>query len=398
MKQKIWTSDFLKLCLANFFMFTSFFLLISALPLYVVNDLHGKESEVGLIISLFTVSSVLMRPYAGMLVDQLGRRKIVILAFILFVFSALGYFLAATVAGLLLLRLLHGVAFGLATTAAGTVATDLIPGERRGEGLGYFGMFNMIAMVMGPALGLYLIQEYSSYSLFFVSTITAIIALGLAYFVRYPEIQTKKHTRIRLSDWSKMIEPKAIPFSIPVLGTGVVYGGLVSFVSLYAKEQGNANWAAGFFMFFAGALVVSRAWAGKWADLKGVDFVFYPSMLFYVVGTLLLVMAQNQLAFVLSAVLIGFGYGATQPCLQAQSVRYVSAERRGTATATFYVFVDAGIGIGAFVLGWVAGLVGYRAMYLTTLLFIAFSIGAYIWARRKESSHPGDDFMGNMGV
>lgn len=387
MEKRIWTRDFLFLCLANLFMFASFFLLMSSLPLFVVNDLHGKESDVGLIIGLFTVSAVLIRPYAGMFLDRLGRRKMMLASLVLFAFATAGYFLVSSVFLLLLLRLFHGAAFGLATTSAGTVATDIVPPERRGEGLGYYGTFNMLAMVVGPALGLMIIQKYSANMLFIMSTSVAIIALVLAYIIRYREIDSSPQMKMRFSDWIKMIEPKAIPYSIPVIGTGVVYGGLVSFISLYAVEIGEASWAGSFFISFAITLVVSRAWAGKIFDRKGANLVIYPSLILFIIGLLLVSTAESQLVFNLAAACIGFGYGSTQPCLQALSIQGISDERRGAATATFYIFVDAGIGLGSFILGGLAGMIGYRSMYLFTIVFIVFSMISYFWAKKRETKN-----------
>ncbi|MBA4494591.1 MFS transporter [Paenactinomyces guangxiensis] len=392
MSTKIWTKDFIMLSLANFFLFASFFILLSSLPLFMVAELHAKEKQVGLIIGVFTVASVIMRPYAGMMLDQLGRRKVVLYSLALFVLASAGYFLVSTLVLLLLLRLIHGGAFGISTTALGTVAVDLVPAQRRGEGLGYYGTFNMLAMVAGPATGLLIIQKLSSGWLFFICFALAVTGLLCSMSVRYPQQGAKREVagRFSLSDWKKMIEPAAFPYSIPLVGLAVVFGGIVSFISLYASELGDPNLAGGFYFVYALALVSSRIISGKVFDQRGSDLVVYPGILCYVAGLICLGLAHHSGLFYLAGALIGIGYGGIQPCLQALVIQCVPAQCRGAATATFFIAIDAGIGLGSFLLGFVVNWLGYRGMFLSTILFVLVSCFLYWKARRNEMRECGD--------
>lgn len=383
MSNKIWTKDFILLSFTNFCMFASFFFLLSSLPLFMVEELHAKEEQVGLIISVFTVAVVLMRPYAGMMLDQLGRRKVVLFSLVFFILATAGYFVVSSLLLLLILRIIHGAAFGISTTALGTVAADLVPAERRGEGLGYFGTLNMLAMVIGPALGLFVIQQYSSGWLFFICFLLVVIGWLLALFIRYPETgQARK--AFRLSDWKMMIEPRAIPYSLPLIGLAVVFGGIVAFIPLYAAELGNANLAGGYYFVYALALVVARVISGKLFDQKGSDIVVYPGIIFYIAGLSCLGFAHGSVLFYLAGALIGFGYGSIQPSLQALVIQSVPEHRRGAATATFFIAVDVGIGLGAFLLGFVANWLGYRGMFLSTMLFVLISCMLY-WKARRDA-------------
>jgi MFS family permease len=370
------------LSLSNFFLFTSFFLLLSALPLFAMRELHAREEQVGLIIGMFTVAAILLRPYAGMMLDRWGRRSVVLFSLFFFVMAVAGYFGVVSIAILFLLRLFHGATFGVTTTALGTVAADLVPDSRRGEGLGYFGMFNMLAMVMGPALGLMLIQHLSAGWLFGICLLLALVAWGLALGIRYPEPK-KEGAVFRWSDWNKMIEKRAFPYSLPIVWLAVVFGGLVSFIPLYAQELGSADYASSFYMVYALALALARVIAGKAFDRKGPDVVVYPALFAYVAGLLCLGMAHGPLLFVVAGALIGIGYGSVQPCMQALVIREMPEERRGAATATFYIAVDAGIGLGSFLLGFPVVWWGYRGMFLALNLFVLLAGVLYTRVRLK---------------
>jgi MFS family permease len=304
----------------------------------------------------------------------------------LFVVVTAGYFAVSMLILLLLLRLVHGATFGVSTTALGTVAADLVPAERRGEGLGYFGTFNMLAMVIGPALGLIIVQHFSFYWLFMICFVCALVGWLLALPIRYPiaTSERKETMKFSISDLKKMIEPRAFPYSFPLVGLAVVFGGIVSFISLYAAEVEDASLAGGFYFFYALALVAARIVSGKLFDQKGSDIVVYPGILAYVIGLSCLGLAHDSVMFYLAGSLIGLGYGSIQPCMQALVIQQVPEHRRGAATATFFVAIDVGIGLGSFLLGFVANWFGYRGMYLSTIAFVIISCMLYWKARRDE--------------
>ncbi|MHB8157729.1 MAG: MFS transporter, partial [Desulfocucumaceae bacterium] len=152
--QKLWTRNFLLICLGNLMTFTSFYFLLPTLPIFVTDVLKGDEGNVGYIIGVLSLTAVLVRPLSGFLLDALGRKKIVVIALIGFSLSMAAYTLITSLALLLILRALHGVTWGFTTTGSGTIAADVVPPGRRGEGMGYYGLSNTLAMAVGPTLGL----------------------------------------------------------------------------------------------------------------------------------------------------------------------------------------------------------------------------------------------------
>ncbi len=385
MKERLWTRDFLLLCVVNFFMFSGFFVLLPTLPIFVVEALGGREDQVGLIIGIFTVAAVLARPASGVWLDLWGRRRVMIWSLALFVMASSAYLAAFSLIFLLLLRFFHGAAFGMSTTAAATVVADRVPSSRRGEGLGIFGTSTMLAMTVGPALGMALLRHGSYSLLFLVGAGLAVLAFLLSFPIRYPVAEAPPEEEVR--GFKRWIEVRAVPYSVSLVGPAIVYGGVVSFISLYAIELGNPQMAGGYFVVYALALVLSRVVSGKIYDRRGPDYAVLPGFLLYLLGLLALGFAGGPVLFYAGAGLIGFGYGAIQPSVQALVIGAVPAKRRGAATATYFIAMDAGIGLGSFILGLVAGWWGYRSIFLAGSLFVLASMAVYRWARgisRKE--------------
>jgi MFS family permease len=142
---KIWTKDFLFICIANFFVFIGFQMTLPTLPLFV-EKLGGSDQLIGIVVSIFTLSALLIRPWVGHALESKGRRFVYLVGLGIFVVSVGSYAFMSSLILLFLMRIIQGLGWGMSTTAGGTVATDIIPKKRRGEGMGYFGLSGNIAL------------------------------------------------------------------------------------------------------------------------------------------------------------------------------------------------------------------------------------------------------------
>lgn len=183
--EKLWSRNFVLLIFLNFAMFMGFQILMPVLPVYA-RSLGGNEATTGLVVGIFTISAVVVRPFIGKALDVFGRKKIFLIGFIVFCLFSLSYTIASTVLMLLLLRFFHGFGWGTTSTTANTVASDVIPHSRLGEGMGYFGLTSTMAMAIAPALGLYMIQYSSFNGVFIFSASAFLVAMGLSLGIRYP--------------------------------------------------------------------------------------------------------------------------------------------------------------------------------------------------------------------
>ncbi|WP_242143279.1 MULTISPECIES: MFS transporter [unclassified Bacillus cereus group] len=375
--ERLWTKDFLGTCFSSLFIFLTFYMLMTTLPVYVIDGLKGKPEEIGLVATVFLISSVLCRPFTGKWLDDLGRKKILFISLSLFLAATVMYFGTQSLFLLLALRFLHGIGFGMATTATGTIVTDVAPPHRRGEALAYYGVFMSLPMVIGPFLGLTIIAHFSFTVLFMVSSIFALFAFFLGLLVKIPHEQPLKKQDRQKMKWKDLIEPSTIPIALTGFILAFSYSGILSFIPIYAKELGLEEVASYFFILYALVVVLSRPFTGKMFDRFGENMLVYPSIIVFTVGMFILSQAQTSFWFLGAGMLVGLGYGTLIPSFQTIAVSSAPNHRRGSATATYFSFFDSGIGIGSSVLGIIAARSSYHNMYFIAAIVVAFTLLIY---------------------
>lgn len=375
-KQPLWTKDFLSISVTSFFLFMGFYVLLTTLPLYILDDLKGDKTQVGLIISVFLIAAVISRPFTGKWIDEVGRRKILLASLIVFAVSSLLYFWADTMPALLALRFLHGAGFGMATTATGAIVAEIVPDERRGEGLGYYAMFMNLAMVIGPFAGLTIVQYASFTWIFALCTVLSFIAIVLGAFVKIPQTaeSSVKHPSFTLSS---LFEKNAVPVAISAGILAFAYSGILSFISVYAKELDLLEAASFFFVVYAAFIIMSRPFTGRWFDTYGENKVIYPAIILFAAGLFLLSQANSTFVFLLSGAVIGLGYGTIVPSLQTVAIKQADPAKRGLATSTFFTLFDTGIGLGSYVLGILAVKTGFASLYFMLAGVALFGLLVY---------------------
>jgi len=376
--QRLWTKNFVLVSLANLFLFIGFQMLLPVLPVYSVK-LGGASTSAGLVIGVFTFSSVVMRPVAGLLLDQKGRKGIFFYGLMVIMICTLAYQWVPGVLSLLALRFIHGFGWGAAGTATGTIASDLIPKKRFAEGIGYFALTGTAAMAIAPAVGLALMHGYGFRTVFNVS-----VAAVIAAFVIAVPIKLQKTKPQAAGESKGLIEKSAVIPSLVMLFITMSYGAIVSFIALYAQERQVQNIGL-FFTIYAIALLVSRPFFGRIADRKGHVFAVMPGILGILGAMAILYFAHALSVFLIAGFIYGLGFGAAQPALQAMAVRNVAAERRGTANATFFLGFDLGIGLGSIVWGMVAEAAGYRPVYVWAMVPVVAAMALYLRNRKADS-------------
>lgn len=390
-RKPLWTKPFLITALANLLLFFSFQMLIPTIPSHL-SQLGGDNVQVGLVIGIFTISSLLTRPFAGRALDLLGRKHVLLVGLAICALTIAGYSYIAAVTLILAARFVHGIGWGLSTTSLGTVIADIIPPERRGEGMGYYGLSNTFAMAVGPLTGLWVMQAFGFSYVLLISTILAILSLFSSLFITYPKPirPAKPVRRLRIAD--RLWERTALLPSALLLCTAICYGGIVTFITLFGLEAGIANVGL-FFLCNASMVLLVRPITGVLFDRKGPEWVLLPGAIFTIAGLWLLSYAHSNISLAIAALCYGVGFGSLQPALQAWTIARSSPERRGAANGTFFSANDLGIGLGAMVLGALANWSGsYATMYrYSTTLIIVFLLiyGWSFWALtwQKKTAH-----------
>ncbi|NTU90004.1 MAG: MFS transporter [Actinobacteria bacterium] len=381
--------------LANLFIFLGFQMLLPVMPVYA-SALGGGDSWAGVVVGIFTITALVMRPISGYLLDNIGRRIVFVTGLVLFILCTLSYNFTITIAGLLAMRLIHGLGWGAAGTASSTIATDTVPKSRLGEAMGYFGLTSTMAIAIGPALGLGLMDISGFDMVFSVSAALVLVTVFISFLISYQKVGRPAKSDVR--EKSGLIEKAAVPSAIIMFFCNLSYGGIVSFITLYAIQRGVENIGL-FFTVFAIAIFAVRLFVGRIADRKGYSYVIYPGILCLLIAMLVLAFAYNLGTFLLAGAIYGLGFGSLMPTLQAMSVRNVTPQRRGAATGTFFVGFDLGLGTGAMLWGIIAQAMGYQAIYLWSILPIGISFVLYaLWQRKnKQTSEPvrSNDSGGN---
>lgn len=387
LKEKLWTLKFITLILSTFMLFLGFQMLLPTLPVYV-KDHGGDSTSVGLVIGMFTITALIIRPFAGSAADRMGRKPILLIGLLITVISIFSYIIVTTVLLLLLLRLVHGLGWGMSTTIYGTIASDIVPSDRRGEGMGYFGLSISIAMMVGPLLGIWIMNVFGFFILFLLSALFSIGSLLLSNFKIYDSKGNNPRPANTRPFLETLFDVKALFPSLLMLIIAITYGGIVSFITLFAEEKqlDNVGW-----FFFANALclIIIRPIAGKIFDRKGHFLVLFPGGILGITALFYISYTNSPIDLIVSAILYGFSFGLIQPSLQAWTINRSSPEKRGAANGTFFSAFDLGIGIGAILLGAYANFTSYSSMYkLSAFIFVIYLLvyGVYIWVSKNKKT------------
>ncbi|MGF7406259.1 MFS transporter [Lactococcus lactis] len=372
MKEKLWTTTFVVNMLLNFIFYLVFYLPTVVIGTMAMERYHASASIAGILSGIFIVGGFIARLWAGNNMKRLGAKKLLYIGTLIYFLLTFAYFFVHSVVLLLILRLVHGLGFGIAATASGTLAGAIVPSSRRGEGIGYYALSVTLSSAVGPFLSMFLYRTSGFYSLIWLSALLLFIALVGIFFIHVEKtadssnsIVNKVHKKFA---WSNYFEKEALPISLIAFLIGISYSSILSFMDAYARNIHLSEAASFFFLVYAITVLLSRPITGRVFDGFGDNFVMYPTYLFFALGLLLIGFAHSGWMLLLAAIFIGLGYGSFSPFGQAIAIRNSEAHRLGITTSTFFGFMDMGVGFGPFILGMFMPLLGYRNLYFASAI------------------------------
>ena len=391
MKERLVTPSYILIIAANFLQFFGFWLLIPVLPFYLQEVFGADKTSIGAILSCYTIAALCMRPFSGYLLDTFSRKPLYLLAYFFFTAMFGGYMLAGTLSIFILFRIIHGFSFGMVTVSGNTIVIDIMPSSRRGEGLGYYGLANNIAMSIGPMTGLFLHDASIGYTTIFCCSLGAcMLGFLCAYLVKTPHKAPVKREPISLD---RFILLKGIPAGISLLLLSIPYGITTNYVAMYAKQIGITTSTGFFFTLMAIGMAVSRLFSGKLVDKGMITQVIQAGMYLVCIcffglsacGWVIEWFQEATLAiFYLIALLLGIGFGTMFPAYNTLFVNLAPNSQRGTATSTYLTSWDVGIGIGMVVGGYIAEISTFKMAYFAGALLTVLSLFFFI---RKVGPH-----------
>ncbi|MDR2883361.1 MAG: MFS transporter [Alistipes sp.] len=390
-RERLWTRSFVQICIANFLMCFAFYTLVPTLPFYLEEVFGAGRTTIGIILSCYTVAVLCVRPFAGWIADTFARKPLYIVAYFLFIAFFTGYLVAGTLLVFGLLRVAHGVLFGMVTTTGNTLVIDIMPSSRRGEGLGYYGVMNNLAMSVGPMIGLFVAAAHNYDAIFYCALASGGLGLIFAGSVKAPRVQPKTSNRGVSLD--RFFLRKGIPAAIAMIPMAIPWGMTMTFIAMHAGEVGLTANTAYFFTVMAVGLIISRIGSGKRVDRGQITQVILQGMIIVFVGIVceaFLEMAAGwhlhagYALYFAAAFLIGFGYGTIFPASNTLFVDLAPNDRRATANATYLTGWDVGIGLGMFFGGRIADRWGLGTIYWFD---IAISAVAIVWFAACVAPH-----------
>ncbi|WP_210138292.1 MFS transporter [Staphylococcus sp. GDH8C109P] len=386
MYDKLWSKDFIFITITNFLMYLIHYTLIVTVTIFTIDKYHASESMGGLAAGIFIIGMLFGRLVSGRIIDNLQPKKVLIYGIIFSIITVALYFAINSLLILMIVRLLHGIAFGLSSTATGTISSRIIPDKRKGEGIGYYALSVTTASAIGPFTGIILNQRFGFESIFIVSLVVIIFAFVISLFIKglpKPEPSTTDNVP-KQKGLSAYIQKEALPISFVIIFVGIAYSSVLSFLTVYTEQINLATASSFFFIVYAVSTFVTRPFTGKIYDHFGENKVMYPVLISFMFGLILLSATHTSLLLLISAIFIGIGYGTIIPSAQAIAIQQSPVEKIGLATSTFYMFADFGAGIGPFILGVIIPIMGYRNLYITMAVLVVLSIVLYFILHGKK--------------
>ena len=387
-EERLWNRNYCKVMAANFSLFFAFYVLTPLLPLYLSEHFGATKDVIGLVLSGYTITALLLRPFSGYFVDSFPRKTVLMVCFGAFAIFFAGYLAASTLLLFTIVRTLHGGPFGALTVANSTVAIDVLPSSRRTEGIGFYGLSNNLAMAIAPTIGIFIYSITNSFDLlFWIALAVACIGWGIDSTVTLTGKEVVKN-KSKLS-LDRFFLTRGWLLGLNMVAFGFCFGVLSNYLAIYGKETLGISGGTGtYFMLCSIGLMLSRIQGGKALRAGRLTYNAASGMVISLVGYTLFILLptlDSSLTFVGyygSAILIGLGNGHMWPAFQNMTICVAQNNQRGTANSTILISWDIGMGLGILLGGIIAELLGYDMAFWTVAFVNAVGVATFFMATR----------------
>ena len=380
---------------ANFSLFFAFYVLTPLLPLYLSEHFGATKDVIGLVLSGYTITALVLRPFSGYFVDSFPRKTVLMISFGLFAIFFAGYLAASTLLLFLIVRTLHGGPFGALTVSNSTVAIDVLPSSRRTEGIGYYGLSNNLSMAIAPTVGVFVYKYTHSFELlFWIALIVAVCGWMVDATVQLPEKETVRNKQ-KLS-WDRFFLVQGWLIGLNMVAFGFSFGVLSNYLAIYGKEvMGITGGTGTYFMLCSIGLILSRLQGGRALRKGRLTHNAGSGMVISLVGYTLFILMPTlaslftfhsslftSIGYYGSALLIGLGNGHMWPAFQNMTINVATNSQRGTANSTILISWDIGMGLGILLGGVISELLGYSAAFWTVVVVNASGVACFFLATK----------------
>ena len=380
--EKLWNKNYCKVMTANFSLFFAFYVLTPLLPLYLSEHFGATKDVIGLVLSGYTITALVFRPFSGYFVDSFPRKTVLMVCFSAFSIFFAGYLAASTLLLFTIVRTLHGGPFGGLTVANSTAAIDVLPSSRRTEGIGYYGLSNNLAMAIAPTIGIWIYQLTDSFEfLFWLALIVACGGWIVDATVVFPEKEIVRN-KSKLS-FDRFFLVRGWLLGLNMVAFGFSFGVLSNYLAIYGKEvMGITGGTGTYFMLCSIGLMASRIQGGKALREGKLTQNAGEGMVISLIGYTLFILVPGWIGYYGSALLIGLGNGHMWPAFQNMTINVARSNQRGTANSTILISWDIGMGLGILLGGIIAEIISYSAAFWTVVIVNAAGVATFFLATK----------------
>ena len=386
--ERLWNRNYCKVMAANFSLFFAFYVLTPLLPLYLSEHFGATKDMIGLVLSGYTITALVIRPFSGYMVDSFPRKIVLMVSFGAFAIFFAGYLAASTLLLFTIVRTLHGGPFGTLTTANATVAIDVLPSSRRTEGIGYYGLSNNLAMALAPTIGIYVYQLTHSFEfLFWIALIVACAGWLVDATVTLPSKEIVRN-KSKLS-LDRFFLVRGWLLGLNMVAFGFSFGVLSNYLAIYGKEvMGITGGTGTYFLLCSIGLIASRLQGSKALRQGRVTYNAGSGMVISLIGYTIFIAFSTlgdslmYIGYYGSALLIGLGTGHMWPAFQNMTINVAHNNQRGTANSTILISWDIGMGLGILLGGVIAEFLGYGSAFWTVVIVNAAGVLTFFLATK----------------
>lgn len=382
--EKLWNLPYIMVLAVSTLSAFSFYMVATIMSKYLVS-LGATIAFAGFVVGLFSITSLICRPFCGVMADRLNNIWLLIISNLLMSAGLIGFAVSSNMPSMIAFRVINGVGFAVNGTVQMALIVHFIPHDKLGEGIGYMGISQLIGSACAPAVGLEIAEKLGMKATFLAAAgMTLASAVMLLFLMNLQPEKKQTSKSIHLND---ILDLKALPFTIPALTfsftNGIINGYLVMFADIH-----NIGKISIYFTLYAVAVFLVRPFSGKLMDTKGLRYTVFPGMIACALSLFLLGGSKSLWMILATGILRALGQGSAQPSLQAGCISYVGRDRSGVATSTYFLGCDIGQGVGpmfgGFLLARIAGLAGYQTLFsLCAVMMLAAMVYFYFFCKKE---------------
>lgn len=369
-KEPLLTRDFGLMCTNNMGFSMAMNLTTPVLPLFLVDVLQVESGLMGLALAMFAVGAMLTRPIAGVLADRFNLKLVFLIGGLLYAIF-LPVLPLVPILMIIALRTVQGISFSVNNTAQNTMAVMVTPSSRLGTGLGIFGTITFAGMVLGPMLGMKVL-EWTGYNVaFWMAFVLAVASVLVAAPVKLPKNENCEKQKF---SWEALIFKRGVPASLCYACVVIGYGMIINYIAIFAREAGPEYDAGLFYGALGLGLILSRVFGGVLLEKGYLLITLVVSKIFAGACLLAMVLIPSPAVFLGTGLLMGLCYGLIMPSYQTIVVQMADPSQWGAANSTYFFAMDLGMMAAMLAGGVLADFMGFGGMFLSSLLPLAVSL------------------------